>query len=293
LSLSLHRGSRVAIIQPLVTELHGFGRDRHTRAGAPDGRGHWPPHLHSFHQFDVTLAGAAELVLPGRRSIAERPGAGVLIPPLIPHAYSTTDHFDVAMFKFAVAPAARTALGGRPFRIELAPATLEAVAVAWQAVQRRRPWAEQHAVAALTLCLAEARSSLEQSAVPDEPTAPTPLEGGSEAGAAFLDRLGAALEAVERDPFAAWTVAGLADRCHLTADHFSRCFRQALNEGPQEYLLAARIRAAARALASTPRPSIKAVAAQAGYASVHSFSRAFRKVTGQSPGRFRSQPSEL
>ncbi|TCN44600.1 helix-turn-helix protein [Kribbella orskensis] len=56
--------------------------------------------------------------------------------------------------------------------------------------------------------------------------------------------------------------------------------------GPLDYLARWRIRAAGRALRSTDR-TVYSVATEFGYGSESAFSTAFKRVTGQSPARYR------
>jgi transcriptional regulator GlxA family with amidase domain len=176
-------------------------------------------------------------------------------------------------------------------RFDLGESTLTKVREAGQAVAAKATWHEHQAVAALTDCLVEAiraaqAAQASQPAVRHEPPANPTLDP-------FQSELGRVLEAIEKAPYDGWTVATLAERCHLTADHFTKRFRTALAMGPQDYLLRTRMRAAAQLLAADENCSIKEVADAAGYATVHSFSRAFRQVTGTSPGRFRRQSPVL
>ncbi|HTL52500.1 MAG TPA: AraC family transcriptional regulator [Planctomycetota bacterium] len=278
----------MAILQPLVTDLHSFSVILYTYQAAPQRDHRWDPHLHSFHQFDVTVEGRSALEFDNGLRIEAQPGTGILIPPMVRHNHQTDTFFRVGMFKFSLAPGGWAALGPRPLQIQLSETALAAVREAGAARDAKAPWQDHQAVAALTLCLVEAVR-----AVPSSPAPGTVGRAGASAGNPVQQQLGEILEAIEAAPFDGWTVAGLADRCHLTADHFTKRFREALEIGPQEYLLRARIRAAARALASHQKPSIKAIAETAGYASVHSFSRAFRQVTGLSPAKFRRQSGDL
>lgn len=80
---------------------------------------------------------------------------------------------------------------------------------------------------------------------------------------------------------------GLARRAHLSRAHFSRLFRQYYNIAPMKYLGLQRIEQARHYLSQgTP---IKEIAAQLGFASVHHFTRLFKKATGLPPARYRAK----
>ncbi|HCU34359.1 MAG TPA: hypothetical protein DGT21_02610 [Armatimonadetes bacterium] len=100
-------------------------------------------------------------------------------------------------------------------------------------------------------------------------------------------RIGELLAAIADDPYRPWEVSELAARCHVTPDHFTRCFKTMFEQTPQRFLLQTRMKAAAaEMLAPHPLP-IKQVAERAGYCSVHAFTHAFRRVFGVPPARFR------
>lgn len=277
----------------LITDWISHSYAQYASTGAEQ---RWPAHLHSFHQFDATLAGGSELHFDGGRRIVARRGTGILIPPMVRHEHRTNTGFQVAMFKFRLAPGLWAPLGAQPVEVELSAGTLAALDEAAHAWQATAPWHREQSEAALRLCLVAA---LRQTTTHDRSSPALGMEpqlpGGLSAAAdpALYRQLLPLLEAVEQDPFGDWTVARLAAACHLTADHFTKRFQAALEQGPQQYLRNAKMRAAVAALVAEPRQSIKAVAEAAGYATVHSFSRAFRDVTGVSPARFRKERGEL
>src|SRR5690606_1993871 len=95
------------------------------------------------------------------------------------------------------------------------------------------------------------------------------------------------LENIEATPYASWSVMQMAQYCHLSPDHFSRSFHALLAMTPQRYLIEARMRAAAAELINDSDLPIKRIAETAGYANVHSFSRAFKAVFNISPAAYR------
>jgi AraC family transcriptional regulator len=70
--------------------------------------------------------------------------------------------------------------------------------------------------------------------------------------------------------------------------HLSRVFRKCLGEGVGEYVRRLRIKAACKQMLA-PRSNLAEVAMQTGFADQSHFTRAFRQVTGMSPGAFRAQ----
>ncbi|MBI3831486.1 MAG: helix-turn-helix domain-containing protein [Planctomycetes bacterium] len=269
----------MSLLPPLVTELVSFGCDSY-----PAVARQWPEHLHSFHQFDAILSGEVFLGAEGRAPFRLRRGDALLTPPMVRHAHRTRKGFCVGLFKFHLAPRFWPLLGSKSFQVKLSPAALQSIEYAQRVWSEKSPLRNHMATSALTICLVEAARAAPDATKSHESTA-TPD--------AFRAQLWRLLERVENNPYRAWTVAGLAADCHLTPDHFAKRFREALAQAPLEYLLRARMRAAAHELATDPDLPIKEVAAASGYATVHAFTRAFRRVVGASPARFRRTPSEL
>ena len=98
-------------------------------------------------------------------------------------------------------------------------------------------------------------------------------------------QLGAALAAVHRDPGHPWTLDALARRAMMSRSVFAARFTAVVGAPPMAYVSAARMRAA-RAMLAEGR-SVAAVAAAHGYGSEAAFSRAFARITGETPGRVR------
>ncbi|HYF48471.1 MAG TPA: AraC family transcriptional regulator [Planctomycetota bacterium] len=262
---------------PLVVEMIGF--DVRVYPKKSDEQ-HWPVHLHSFYQLDVTLAGEVFVELDEGGRIRCTRGTGLLIPPAVRHGHSTWRGFTSGMFKFRIAPQYWSVLGKDLSMAKLPPQALKAVSDAAAACSEHHLLAANEADAALTLCLAQICRA--------DTTRPEPVKSMGQ-----LPELWRLLEKVERDPFAAWTVAKLARQCHVTPDHFSRMFRAALDQTPQEYLTRTRIRAAAAQLTGPRQMAVKEVAELAGYSTVHAFTRTFRRVMGVGPGAYRRMKTDL
>lgn len=111
------------------------------------------------------------------------------------------------------------------------------------------------------------------------------------AGAAVLAgarQLQAIWEAVEARPEAEWNVEALAHLAHLSAPHLHRLCRRQYGRSPMELVTALRMRRAQRRL-SLPDCKLETLAAEVGYSTAFSFSRAFKKFCGMSPSDFRSR----
>jgi AraC-like DNA-binding protein len=83
-----------------------------------------------------------------------------------------------------------------------------------------------------------------------------------------------------------WTVAELARETGLSRTVLSDRFRHFLGEPPMTYLTRWRLQLGARGLVATSR-SVAQIAIEAGYESEASFNRAFKRLYGLPPARYR------
>jgi len=97
-------------------------------------------------------------------------------------------------------------------------------------------------------------------------------------------RVAAALRCIHSEPARAWTMSGLASEAALSRSAFFDRFIRVVGVTPTEYLLAWRMALAKDLLRK--RTSVSEVAQLVGYGSASSFSTAFARHTGQSPGRY-------
>lgn len=239
------------------------------------------PHLHHFHQLDVILGGTVNIGLGQKESVAAKRGHALLLPPLCQHSYAAKTEFRQATFKFHLAPAHWARFGNSPLHSQLPSNLLQNLEDAGKSHLACSPLCEVQAVAAATLCLTallQTRPETEEFSFQESVLHP---------------HLWTILEEVENSPFADWSVALLAQRCHLSPDHFSRCFLQFLQHTPQRYLLESRMKAAAAILLREPLRAIKQIAEDCGYASVHAFSRAFKSVFDCGPAAYRHTPRDF
>jgi len=99
-------------------------------------------------------------------------------------------------------------------------------------------------------------------------------------------RLAGALKAMLDAPQHDWTVASLAERCHLSRATFAREFARRTGTGPLELLTSLRMELASRLLAHGGQDTAS-VGEAVGYRSEAAFNRAFARHAGLTPGRFR------
>lgn len=105
--------------------------------------------------------------------------------------------------------------------------------------------------------------------------------------AALADaRLGAALTAIHEQPSARWSLESLSRRAAMGRSAFAERFRTVVGATPLQYLTLWRVQNAKRLLVGS-QLSLERIAEAVGYDSGPSFSRAFKKVAGVSPGAYR------
>jgi AraC-like DNA-binding protein len=96
-------------------------------------------------------------------------------------------------------------------------------------------------------------------------------------------RLSGALLALHQQPGRDWTVAQLAERCNTSRSVFADRFQVTIGMGPLRYVTELRMRLASQWL-TLERLPIEEVARRLGYTSQAAFSRAFKRITGKTPG---------
>jgi AraC-like DNA-binding protein len=95
-----------------------------------------------------------------------------------------------------------------------------------------------------------------------------------------------ALLCVHDDPARPWTVDELARQAGASRTVLAERFNAVLGQAPIQYVTSWRMQLAADRLRNS-KDSLAAVAADVGYESEAAFNRAFKRVTGVSPGRWR------
>ncbi|MBP0495392.1 AraC family transcriptional regulator [Pararoseomonas indoligenes] len=99
-------------------------------------------------------------------------------------------------------------------------------------------------------------------------------------------RLARAIGALHRDPGRDWTVAALAAESGASRSVFAERFQAVIGLSPLRYATELRMRLATQWI-TQDRVPIDTAAQRLGYASQAAFSRAFKRVTGRSPGAVR------
>jgi AraC-like DNA-binding protein/mannose-6-phosphate isomerase-like protein (cupin superfamily) len=112
-------------------------------------------------------------------------------------------------------------------------------------------------------------------------------DGGGWVGALYDPAVGGALALVHADPAQPWSVTALAKAVGVPRATFGRRFSTLTGQPPMAYVTAWRMTVAARLLGEGRAP-LREVARQVGYDSEFAFARAFKRVVGHAPGRYRA-----
>jgi len=107
-------------------------------------------------------------------------------------------------------------------------------------------------------------------------------------GALQDSQVGRALALIHRDPTHPWTVESLAEAVGVSRSGLAARFADLVGETPMSYLRQWRFEVARNWLRDTDQTQAE-IAEQLGYESEASFSRAFKKATGQTPGSVRRE----
>ena len=104
----------------------------------------------------------------------------------------------------------------------------------------------------------------------------------------LLRRLLRAKDRMDAASHEEWPVPRLASVSGVSEAHFARSFKQAFGVPPHRYLLTRRVERAKALLRETDL-SITEIAFQTGWASLGTFGRTFRDITGESPSAVRER----
>ena len=107
-------------------------------------------------------------------------------------------------------------------------------------------------------------------------------------GALSRAKLRAIIEYVDEHLDASLTLEHLAAVVHLSAYHFARQFKVATGQPPHQYVIARRVERAQQLLRQDHDLSLAEIAAGAGFSDQSHFSHHFKRLTGVTPGRFRT-----
>ena len=104
----------------------------------------------------------------------------------------------------------------------------------------------------------------------------------------LLRRLLRAKDRMDAASHEEWPVPRLASVSGVSEAHFARSFKQAFGVPPYRYLLTRRVERAKALLRETDLP-VTEIAFQPGWASLGTFGRTFRDITGESPSAVRDR----
>lgn len=105
-------------------------------------------------------------------------------------------------------------------------------------------------------------------------------------GALEDNRIGKALKLIHESPEHHWSLGNLAQNVGMSRTSFAQQFKRLVGNTPMEYLTEWRMSLAYSKL-QLSKDSMLAIALDIGYQSEAAFSRAFKKVIGQSPNEIR------
>lgn len=105
---------------------------------------------------------------------------------------------------------------------------------------------------------------------------------------ALLRRLLRAKDRMDGASYERWPVERLARVSGVSDAHFARSFKDAFGVPPHRYLLTRRIERAKALLRDTNMPILE-IALHTGWASLGTFGRVFRDITGRSPTELRAR----
>ncbi len=106
-----------------------------------------------------------------------------------------------------------------------------------------------------------------------------------------LKRFARVIEHIDDNLSAPLDGASLADIAAYSRFHFHRQFAALFGIGVGKYIQLARFHRAAQQLAYRPKQSVLTIALDCGFESPEAFSRAFKRLHGQSPRHFRQSPN--
>jgi AraC-like DNA-binding protein len=105
-------------------------------------------------------------------------------------------------------------------------------------------------------------------------------------------KLGPVVQAIHESPAKNWTVDAMADIVFLSRAGFSNLFKSVLKETPMDYVTQWRMSLAYRMLADEKHTTLETALA-VGYDNESSFSKAFKRILGVSPGSVRTDSKAL
>lgn len=101
-------------------------------------------------------------------------------------------------------------------------------------------------------------------------------------------RLSKAIEFINSNPTAEFTIESLAELCNCSKSHFTRDFKKKLGVSPIQYILSLRLELARSYLRETELSAVQ-IAAMCGFHDPFYFSKMFKRRFGVPPIQFRAQ----
>jgi AraC family transcriptional regulator len=108
----------------------------------------------------------------------------------------------------------------------------------------------------------------------------------AKAGTLTRIQLNRAIEFMEENLDKRLGLIDVARAVGLSATHFARCFKQSTGSAPHQYLMRCRVERARRLLVETEN-AIAQIAFTCGFAHQEHLTRVFRRLSGETPARFR------
>ena len=290
-----------------LSDIMGLLHPRTVFTKVMTGAGDWAVRYAAFGRpsFATVLTGGCRLAVEGAAEIALCAGDFVLVPatpafglsagrPVAPRRFEASDQgvpLEEVRHGDAAGPSEVRLLGGyiefespeTELFLSLLPVTIlvrdserlaTLVRMVDEEVQRRDPGRELVLMRLVEILLIEALRTGQHGA-----PAQGILRGLAD------PRLSVAIRLLHEAPERAWTVTALARQAGLSRSSFFERFARVVGVTPMDYLLGWRM-ALARDLLRREGQEIAEVAARVGYGSPSTFSTAFRRHTGVSPGRY-------
>ena len=108
----------------------------------------------------------------------------------------------------------------------------------------------------------------------------------AKAGALTRTQIDRAVDYMEENLDKPLALLDVAHAVGLSATHFARCFKRSTGSAPHQYLMRCRVERARRLLAETDN-AIAQIAFACGFAHQEHLTRVFRRLSGETPARFR------
>ncbi len=258
-------------------------------------------HFHNLLEIGYCRSGAGTLLLDGKKA-PYRPGALRIVPPYLLHCADgdgSAGRWDL-LFLDPAQLARELYPGDEPYQKEIVErlntraalincgggggyGSLETLVRMILEEMRERRLNYRDSVKGLLLALATELMRMNMRKT-DGP-APERSAGRSEK----LSKIGAALAYLDESCGAQLRVGELADICHMSETHFRREFETCMNMSPADYRNLVRVQRACALMRKT-NDSMDLIAQKAGFSSISTFNRNFRKFLGVSPYQWKINP---